>query len=211
MITLVKLADDMKRMLGGGISTVDSKFNNLPYLYDLINQARAVVIRNDFIKTRRPHPAWIQSFTLEYDASLQESDCFVKFMCPNIIAMEARQDGFIYIGQTDGNCSYKRILTRGELSNYNKHRHTDSRVRVLYADGILEVYGNQMLKELRVDAVFSNPTDVPTYNINVDLYPIDENNLIMLKQYLYQSQLEIEQKTPADIKQDNKDLTEVSK
>lgn len=210
-MTYSELADDIIRTVQGGISTVDSKLNNQEYLFDLITQYRAIAIKQNFTKSRRIHPSWTQQFYPEYSKDLQENACFVKFSVPLPIPMEDRQDGFMYIGQKVGNKAYKRLTSRAEIATYDQHRTTKNGVRVLYSDGFLEVYGNTMIQDLRLDGVFADPRQVPTFNVGYDDIPIDDESIILLKQLLIQSQMLSEAQAPADIKQDNKDLTEVTK
>ena len=46
-----------------------------------------------------------------------------------------------------------------------------------------------MIKELRTDGIFANPTDIPTYNIEHDQYPIDDNTLVLMKKLIVLSEL----------------------
>ena len=69
---------------------------------------------------------------------------------------------------------------------------------------LLEVYGDKNIRSIRIDAIFSKPSLLPTYNIDVDIYPIDGNSLALVKQQV-SGILMNEVARPADKKQDNKD------
>lgn len=212
MEALPKIADSIKRMAQGGISTEESKFT-LPYLYQVIHEARSTVIKAAFTRERKIQSVWTQSYEPDFDPLIQdESPCSVKFSIPAPMNLDNKTQGFLYIGSVDGNCGYKMVISRAELSTYNNHRVTKTKdivlggsIRGLYSDGILELFGDLNLKKIRIDGIWLNPTLIPTYNMNIDYYPVDDVNLSLLKTYILQNTTGIEAKTLSDKKQDMED------
>lgn len=211
-ITLPNIADQIIRNVQGGIRTDETKFSP-PYLFDLIHQARSTVIKNRFTKERRIQSVWTQQYIPDFIPELQDSNCIVKFSVPAPIPLDNQTDGFIYIGEINNNCAYRKATSRGEIANYNKHRATrnnkgvvmNGNIKVLYSDGILEVYGNPLLKEIRIDGIFMNPTLIPTYNIHLSEYPIDDASLQEMKIIILKNITNIEARTPSDKTQDKSD------
>lgn len=209
METLPRIADSIKRMAQGGTSTEESKFT-LPYLYQVIHEARSNVIKAVFTAERKIQSVWTQSYEPDFDPLIQDQNpCCVKFAIPAPIALDKKTQGFLYVGEIGGNCAYRIVRSRAELANGNQHRVTKTKditlggiIRGLYSDGILELYGNLNLKKIRVDGVWLNPTLLPTYNLEQDFYPVSDLELAQIKQVIYQSVIGNEAKTPQDIKQD---------
>lgn len=212
MEILPKIADSIKRQAQGGISTEESKFS-IAYLYQVIHEARATIIKTSFSKEQKIQSVWTQSYEPDYDPLIQdENPCSVKFLIPAPMNLDNKNQGFLYVGEVNGNCAYRMVISRAELSTYNNHRITKTKditlggsIRGLYSDGILELYGDLNLKKVRIDGIWLNPTLLPTYNMDLDYYPIDDSNLSLLKTYILQNTTGIEAKTPEDKKQDMND------
>lgn len=207
-MTLPQIADQIIKEVQGGVRTIESKFS-YEYIYSLIHTYRANVIRQQYSKAKRIHPLWTQQYLPEFSKDLQDDICMVKFQVPPSIIMNEQVNGYLYIGEVNGSCAYNQLNSRAELSTYNQHRVTKEAVRIIYSDGILEVYGNTEIKQLRIDAVFANPTDVPTYNIELDQYPIDNESLNQAKELIVKTELGREAQGPADFKQNILDETAI--
>lgn len=207
-MTLPQIADQIIKDSQGGVRTIESKFS-YEYIYSLIHTYRANIIRAQFSKSKRIHPTWTQQHYPEYSKEFQDDACVVKFQVPPSITMSEQVNGYLYIGEVAGNCAYAQLNSRAELSTYNKHRATRSQVRAIYSDGVLEVYGNTELDKIRVDGVFANPTGIPTYNIDVDNYPLDSESITLVKDMILKTELAKEAQTPSDFKQDVLDSTAI--
>ena len=220
-MTLPEIADSIIREAQGGVRTSESKFSTA-YLYELIHQTRAAVLKATFSgdknhkRESRIQAVWTQQYVPEYSADLQDIDATekqcVKFEVPPVIALDATTDGLLYIGALNGNCAYRKVNSRAELAMYNNHQVTNKTddatggyVTVLYSDNILEVYKNSKIWEIRIDAIFENPTLLPTYNIKKDAYPVDAKTLAELKILILQTITEREAGTTSDPIQDNAD------
>lgn len=155
-----------------------------------INQARAEVIAVVYKKEKRIHPAWLSFYRPAYSAAEQEDDCYVKFFVLPAIKLDVNNDGYRYIGSQTQNYALRRVNSRGELATFNQHRITRISSRkpaVLVEDGTLKVYGNPDLQEIEVSFIAANPMDVPTFNKEVDDYPISEELIPMVLDRIFKS------------------------
>lgn len=186
----MKIAEIRDRIAGittGGIITDEQRFEPL-FLNSIINAVRGEIVRIKFQQSKYIHPNYYQKYYPEYSADLQTDDkCTVKFLCPRPISLDDFTDGHRYIGTIDGVKNFRRIRSRGQLSNYNKHRvmnvNNNRATSVLYDanEGVIEVYGNLELREMLVESVFGNPFEIPLYNTLKDNYPMPDNDVPMLE------------------------------
>lgn len=193
-MTLQEIIDIFIRIPSGGVLTQENRYDDL-FIESAVHRVRSTAIFAYWQKTKRINPIWTQQFVPVFNEALQEDDlCKVIFPCPAPVNLDEQMDGFLYIGTEDGNCPYRKVVSRAELANANKHRSikiTKDIVKVLYSDGNLEVYGNTDLKKIRVDGIFQNPTLIPTYNRDIDPYPVDEALIDMMKNIYYQTEAQV--------------------
>ena len=201
MQTLPEIASGLINTMQS-VHNVQTKFE-LPYMYDLCNQYKAVQQRISYQSTGRISPTWTLVHYCEYEADLQVSGSgMIRFRCPAPVVLDEMTDGFIYIGTVTKNCAFRKLQNRAELAGYNRHRVTKSGViKTIWSEGFLEVYGDPLIKELRVELVPLNPMEVSTYNTEFSDYPLDEDNLVSLKQLLINGELDRQAKSPADYRQ----------
>jgi hypothetical protein len=201
------LISQVIRLVSGGTFTDDTRYDPLD-IEAKIHYARANVIQQFFTKNKRISGEWLQTYNAVYDANLQGNIDFVKFAVPSGIPLDIYRDGFIYVGDKNGNIAYRRVNNRAELANYNLHRITrisSDRPKFIYSEGYIEVYGNSMIKELRIDGVFANPTELPTYNQDIDNYPLSEDLISQVKDFLLKTALSVEQQKQPDLIPDSKE------
>ena len=200
MPTLILIAEDIIKNAQGAVFLNQSKFQ-IPYIYDLIHQYRQLVMRMTYEKTGRIHPLWTQQFIPEFTKDLQESLKYVRFDVPAPVVLDDQTDGFIYIGTLDRSCAFRKLQNRAELALFNEHRVTKSgNIKTIWSDGFLEVWSNPLQKEVRIDGIFSNPTLLPSYNLEFSEYPLDGDSITTMKQLIYGAQTEPMAKTPAQYK-----------
>lgn len=205
MPTLIEIRDDLIGTPSGGVMIDDTKYD-LPYIEYLIHQYRARAIFQSWLTTKRINPLWTQQFIATYDENAQDVPGAVVFNCPAPISLDSMMDGFLYIGKVDGNCAYTKVVSRAEMANQNLHRYSKcvpGNEKALWSDGRIEVYGNTMLKELRVDGILENPELVPTYNKNFDQYPISNDILVIMKDLLMKEQINVMTQTTSESSTDN--------
>jgi hypothetical protein len=211
MSTLRQIADKVIRKGENGISVDESKYD-LEFIYAKIHDARATAIFEQWQKTKRINTLWTQKYTPTYNEYIQDADgCVVYFSCPGVISLDGLMDGFLYIGQVDCNSAFRKVESRAKLASFNNYRHTKNSTniaRVIHSDGLLEVWGNTFIEQIQVDAVFSNPTQVDTYVVDYDQYPVDSKIENRILELLFAQDLRYMQ-GPIDIKSDSQDTKSV--
>lgn len=185
-MTLPEIKDSTERFLGGfGIFTDESRWDGL-YMESLIHKYSRMAIVMQFAKNKRVNPIWSQQLILDFSEGLQDDNCLVKFPMPQFIQLDNERGGIIYAGTIEGNCQVRVANTRQDLILAQTHRNAKNTTRILYSDGYLEVYGNAMLEELRIDAIFLDPTQVTTYNKLKDDYPLNNELVPDMQKLLFQ-------------------------
>lgn len=212
-MTLDQIVQRVISLPQGAVLTDETRFG-FPYVITLINTARAQVIQGIYFKNKRIHPACYQTYYADYDADLQEDDpCVVKFKCPASINLDSNSDGFRYVGQVDGKKGFRRVTTRAFLSTYNQHPLMQVQGGNFTAamwsapDSIWEVY-NSDLKYLRIEGIFANPLDIPTYNKDVDDYPVSVEMLPQIEDFIFKTVTAIEAGTQPDYVSNGVDTTQ---
>lgn len=206
-MTLKNLVDVTQRFLSNsGIMTDESKWDPL-YIENLIHRYRGMAIVQAYSQTKSISPSWIQRYDLVYSEPLQESNILVEFKMPPVMILSNTQTGLIYFGGTKGVCPFRFVRTRSELSMYAAHRATSKSkyIRALYIDDHLEVRNDTMLENAFVEGVFQNPTDLPTFNRQIDNYPLDEALIPLMHDLMYKTEGRFLSIKPADTIPDNAD------
>lgn len=215
MNTLRNIVDDVIRSVES-VRTDSTKFP-APYLRDLCDQYRAQAIKTIYEKSKRIHPSWAQTHIPDFDQTLQDEDCVVKFFIPAPISMGDLQNGILYVGAVNGTKNFKRLLSQSEYATYTQHRNFNSTDELVLTGGIegdfmmIKIYGNKNIQSIRTDGIWSSPTKLSTFNYDKDLYPLCDDGILLLKQMLIKSQLTQEEQIPADLKQDEKPVIAVPK
>lgn len=182
MKTIVKHKEKVVRLMEGGIYSDENRLDDL-YVYDVINDARAATLREDFLKYRRWSPSALQTFYPDYDVNFQESTVYTTFRIPTgFIQASSLADGLVYFG-SDGKCIYDsqnfdRIKNRAELNDFlNNSRTNDFSIPAILIEGltVTVLSKENVVQNLQVVGVFDDPTAFSNYNINKDLYPISQD------------------------------------
>ena len=211
-MTLPEIQADIIKFVQGGKYQVGSKFDSIN-LQQLILQYRAIQLGIAYKKESRINPLWTQNYQPDFDKDLQDEKNVIKFRIPPVVRLDEFTLGFLYIGSTDCLNNYRLLRSRAELSTYSKHRvYRKSKVPVcIYSDGILEVHNRSDLGkiDLRIDSVFENPLDIPTYHPDLSQFPLDFDNIVNMKQLIIKLQLGIQASTPIKQVPANIDITNV--
>lgn len=189
-MTLAELIDVTERFLSNsGVRTDESKWDE-PYIVNLINRYRGMAITQSFAANKNINPLWIQRYDLVYEEDAQEDACLVKFNMPSVMMLGNTQTGLIYFGNVNGICPFRFVKTRMELAMYNSHRYNNKTktIRAIYVEGALEVRNDQMLQNAFIEGVFNIPSDLPTFNVNKDQYPISEDLIPLMHQLMYKNE-----------------------
>ena len=213
MPTLRELAEETQRLMEGGIATDESRLD-YPYVYSVINDSRANVLRKDFLKFKRWSPQAMQTFYPEYESYYQDSVCYTRFQLPTgFIQANPAQDGLIYIGSLGEKIfeiqSFFRIKNRNELADFMGNPRLNP-AKAGYVGVLLEglvatvIAKENMIENIQVVGVFEDPTMLPDYNINIDQYPISGDLLGALQDDVLKSTMAIVYSKPIDTMSDSK-------
>lgn len=201
-----EIIERLSRLPSGGVINDQNRYD-FGYLGQLLITARAKYIQTQYVgdrttaKNRRINPVCYQKHWLTFEKDLQDSDCYVLFRCPEVVSIDGNSDGMRYVGTIDGSCTYRRVVSRAQLSTYNKHpmmnTNSDRFISALYDGGasMLELHGNPMLKQCMVECVFQNPLDIPTYNIEQDNFPVSNDAIPVIESMIMRDILSIEAAT----------------
>jgi hypothetical protein len=179
MFLLSDIVDEIKKELGGGVSSDESRFDDL-YIETKIAGARGVIISNYLQKgVDWMNDSWVQTVDLDYVE--RDKDCdVVKFECPSVITVDQHSDGFIYVGHVNGIKPF--IRARRSFTTLTMHPVFTKTKNVLWDWKNLElgkqqllVYKNPRLEKIQIRGIFNNPVEVPGFRKDVDLYPVDAN------------------------------------
>lgn len=171
-----------------------------------IHEARGIVAQQRWMKDKTVHPDWLQRFYPEFNEVIQEEKCFLKFKCPGFIFLDQNNDGLRYAGSRDYADDFRRIRTRGELSDMKRHPVMNSGRRnyILYEAGELEAISKTKPIDFMTVGVHNDPTEIPTYNAEKDPYPIDAGATELIES-MVRNIVIISEKTPADTVSNSKD------
>lgn len=173
-LTLRKLAEKLDRKIGATLSRDESKLD-IPYLYALLNEARADMAQQMYQKMRRWSSAYFQTYQAEYEPDLQEDTCFTIFRIPQYIQADAARDGIVYIGAKNGKKKYVRVNNPAQLNEYLNHPMLSKDPLVLTEGGdYCRVYSatDTNIRELEVVGVQADPMQLDHYNPDYDPYPM---------------------------------------
>jgi hypothetical protein len=175
-------------------------------MIDVINSAKGTVQNLLYKKYQKINSVWTQQYRVEYVADTQETNKFVRFALPTpAVTLGMVNSGIVYAGNPDGCQNYALVQSRGELNTFLSHRTTKKLPIILYSDTYLEVYNLPLIKEMLIDYVPADPTLLPTYNFDLDQYPLDEEGIALLKDSVYNTITGVQAKAPTDVGQNLKD------
>jgi hypothetical protein len=168
-------------LFDGGLVTDESILEN-PFLADRIDTHRLMAMRVVFGQTKHVHPMWIQTYKPVFSEVLQEDEnCFVKFNCPVVVTFSDLVTGLQYIGPYSGMCSLRTLRHRGDLVSHLRNPAVKKRKVILFTPPFCELHGQgDITEELRIEAVFEKPSQVPTFNRYKSDYPITEDLLPLM-------------------------------
>jgi hypothetical protein len=211
-MTLPELYERVSSLPSAGYLTVDTRFNQ-GYMYSLIHSARAAVLMERWQKFGKIPPIYYQPFEPEYSVLAQEvGACYVKFYdVPDIIALDGRATGLGFVGANDELCQFREVSNRSAFASMMNNRIMKKGRKpyvLMLGNGEMEIYYKDNIENLRLEAVFSDPTTVPSYNVNTDSYPMDVADMARMEQFLMNGgSLSLSYRTPMDRINDQRDTT----
>jgi len=200
-----ELIDIVQRTVSGDIVTADNKYDDA-YILQLIDGARAVWLVQIYAIDKRIAPICYQKYYPEYSITLQPKDrCFAKFKMPDIVKLDEHSDGIRYAGSDDYNGGqandFRRIVSRAWLSTFFKHPIMNPSTRfysALYdaSSGVLELRGKaKFVKTPLVEALFKHPTQIPTFNRELDDYPLSIDGITAIQKMIFENDTRIVEST----------------
>ncbi len=182
MKTLIAHREIVDRLMEGGIEFDENRLDNL-YVEQVIHDARAYALRMDFQKQRRWSTSALQTYYPEYESTFQDSVCTTRFQLPmSFIQGNSGEDGLVSFGSSGDIYKYRnfyRIKSRGELGDFLNHPvmspSSGHYVGILLEGNIVQIFSKTTIKNPCLTGVFDNPTQLPSYNKEVDMYPLSDD------------------------------------
>jgi hypothetical protein len=198
-MTTEQLVEKICRLPEGALFTNYNRYDTM-YVVSIINSFRAQYLRDMFLKTGRLNPVCYQKHWPRYDRELR-GDGFGKFTAPQVISLGS-SDGIRYCGTIWGSQSFIRVKSRSELSDMNNHevmRVSNNRNTYFLFDGnssMIELYGKEYTsRKVLMEILAANPLDVPTFNVKMDQYPLDEDAIPQVEQMIFSANTRISEAT----------------
>src|SRR3990167_1440612 len=204
----MKLNAAIDRLLGlsnGGVIN-DRARQSMTYMESVANTFRCAVIAGKYngnrtqARNKRINPCYYIKHYPLFDSAMQDEDCVVKFLAPQVLSLDDQSDGLRYCGTIDGSCAFNRIQSRRRLSDFKHHKVAKAVMErdtaFLYDGfrGVLEIYGNKELTECLLELI---PIDVSVcnqFNKDTDEF-IDDTDLDQFLFQNWQMQAKIEKAT----------------
>ncbi len=210
-MTLPELYERIGSLPSGGYLTVDTRFDK-GYIYTLIHTARAVIVSERWKMNGMVPPVYYQPYKPEYVILSQTEDgCYSKFYnVPDIINLDGRATGLGYVGSTGTLCQFREVNNSAVLASMMNNRiirKMRKPIVLMLGGGEMEVYSTDSIENLRMEAIFADPTKVPTYNVDFDQYPIDASDISKIELYILQGSMNMTTRTPMDRINEQRDTT----
>ena len=215
MLTAVVI-DELIRSVQGAVNTANGRFDS-EYVQSLLPQLRAeaIVVAYNGSRSQAANRTiagqWLQTIKVTIPSNQQGSNNeFLQVEIPPIIRINDRTDGLVYVGNDDTAVSFARAYTKTEVADLKRRGFLRGREIVyIYTGNKLEIYGNKILKDLQIQGVFSNPTEIEGFNWYESEYPVDDYTLAIMKD-LFLQRARIEMGVPTDTVADGQDTLSVN-
>ena len=200
---LRNIIDTLIRAVSGGENSIDNKYSPT-YVEALVPQLRNEAIILDYYgsrnraASRRLDYACYQTIDVNVNTPVEGRD-YVTFTVPKTIGVGRLIDGLVYVGQQDQSIEFSRLLNRSDVAMMKARGLLNGdNIAYIWSQGNIEVYGNNALGEIQVRGIFVNPTELSSFNVEADDYPISEN-LLLLMTDLFKAQMNVNIQLPSDI------------
>lgn len=209
--TLFDLRNRVSSLPVGGYITVDSRLDG-SYIDYLIHSARAFICCERWKQYGEIPASYYQTYSPDYNKAAQDTDaCYTVFYdIPQIIALDGRASGLGYVGAiNDIKYSFREVANLAELSSFQQDRIMKSgrKAYVLMGQNSIRIYYKDKIKMFQMNAIFFDPTQVPTYNVDFDVYPMDGSDIPKMETYLMQGSMGLSYRTPINRVNDARDVT----
>jgi hypothetical protein len=190
-MTHKELVDLLTGNVQAAVKTQDSRFS-----WEFVSQhaatARSFAIKDFWIRHKRINPNWLQDIDLYYNENIQDDvdsrNCTVRYTIPPYNTLDGKADGFTFVGNYKG----KPFVTFNSIQEYSSKStipYMDASkgfiVAVIKNAGYVDVkWKARITSGLKVKALLSDPTDSPRFNIDTDNYPVTQDLLPMMEDFL---------------------------
>lgn len=208
-MTLPELYQRIATLPSGGMLSDENRFD-YGFVYSLIHTASAQAKRAEFMRTKKPHPAWFFPYYPDFNSLAQIDGCFYRFKIPQIIALDARQTGVEYAGSIRANEQFNVVIGRAKFAAMQKDRVMKSGIgnTVLIDNGFCEVYGKA--KNFFINAAWFDVTQLSNFSLEKDDYNIEASLIPEVERIILQLNLNIITKSAIDYLQNKKDDSAVA-
>lgn len=199
---------------GGGRLTDENRADpNI--MQSILDTGRGVAITQRYAKHGDVHPNFKQVFFPEYDADLQEDDCYTLFKCPRAVEISDVMDGYILLGpKSELSKEFTRIRSRSHLSRMRAHRvsrlllEKDVHWMPDPGSGLIYVFRKD-IKKVKMEIVAEHPTEIPGFSLEKDDYPITMDALKKVEEMVRQGTIFSYLKYPLNKTSNSMDDTQV--
>lgn len=126
--------------------------------------------------------SWFQRSEITIiEANQNKQWCYLEMEMPAIpVRFEDGTDGWRFVGEDVLGRSFRKIKTPEYASMLIKSGRLQASNEISYVytgQKKIKVYGNKLLEQFLVDAVYEDPTELSTFNSDTDNYPISPDIL----------------------------------
>ncbi len=211
-MTFNEIYERIGSLESGGYLTSDSRYDK-GFIFSLVNSARAVIVNERWKADMAIPPIYYMRYETVYDAQSQSADsCSTIFYnTPEIIALDNRASGVSYVGTVDGTpMTFREVTNRAEFAAQQNDRimRSTNNARILFGYNTIEAFYKNRIKHIALEMIPRDPRQIPTYDIELSQYPLDEGDLARVDTYLMQGSMNATVKTIADRIANSKDNTQ---
>ena len=190
-MTHKEVVDVLTANVQAAIKTQDSRFS-----WDFVREhaatARSFAIKDFWVRHRNVNPNWLQQIDLVYNSDVQsdvvEPNCTVRYLIPNYVTLDGKADGLTFVGSYKG----RPFVTFSSDQDYYGKSHIQNMdaskgfiVAVIKGPGYVDVkWKARITSGLLVSAILSDPTDSKRFNIDYDEYPITQDLMPLMEDFL---------------------------
>lgn len=209
-MTVRQIIEWMGSIPNGGYLTNESRLDS-GFMTELINSGRVAVLNQRWRADRDIPRSYYLEVTPTYNKLAQEDACCVTYYdLPAMVALDGLSTGMGYVGTIDGMpCQFREVGSLAEFASMQlvKTMKVDGRNTYVLPDGQggIRVYSSTAVKSFMMEIIPANPIDVPTFNIDIDRYPMAIDDLSLVANYLTSGGLSLAYRTPIDKVADGND------
>lgn len=200
------ILDRLVSYKGGGVAT-DETYPNRQYFASKLESMREFALREEIRRDNVLSPAYYTNHYLVFDSTINECRkvCgidFYSFAVPDVLQVDSRLSGFGYIGARSMDRPYEfynsierfSVAMGNRISRFNRNR------------GIVAVYDNSEgmmyissgVKNGLIRGIYRHPEQVPTFNVDVDDYPISGKGIEIMEEAIRNGSLGYIMRVPQD-------------